>query len=110
MPRRHRSQSNAVSSVDHILIGDNRAAVDAVDEAAKREGLRTLVLATSLTGEARELAKFFGAMAREIAGQGRPIRRPCCVIAGASRPSRFAAKARGRAQEFALAAAAGLSG
>ena len=42
----------------------------------------TLVLATSLTGEARELAKFFGAMAREIAGQGRPIRRPCCVIAG----------------------------
>lgn len=97
--------------VDHILIGDNRAAVDAVNEAAKRERLRTLVLATSLTGEARELAKFFGAMAREIAGQGRPIRRPCCVIAGGEPTVTVRGQGTGgRAQEFALAAAAEIVG
>jgi glycerate-2-kinase len=59
--------------VDNILIGDNQAAVDAVVASAKQQGLGTLVLSTTLTGEARELAKMFGAMAREIAAQGRPI-------------------------------------
>lgn len=97
--------------VDNILIGDNRAAVDAVAEAAQREGLHTLVLATTLTGEARELAKFFGAMAREIAAGGRPIRRPCCVIAGGEPTVTIRGEGKGgRAQEFALATAAEIEG
>jgi glycerate 2-kinase len=91
--------------VDNLLIGDNRAAVDAVAKAAKGKRLQTLVLSTTVTGEARELAKFFGAMAREIALQGRPLARPCCVIAGGEPTVTIRGQGTGgRAQEFALAA------
>jgi hydroxypyruvate reductase len=97
--------------VDNILIGDNQAAVDAVVASAKQQGLGTLVLSTTLTGEARELAKMFGAMAREIAAQGRPIQRPCCVIAGGEPTVTIRGEGTGgRAQEFALAAAAEIAG
>ena len=97
--------------VNNLIIGDNRAAVDAVAKAAKRKRLQTLVLSTTVTGEARELAKFFGAMAREIALQGRPVARPCCVIAGGEPTVTIRGQGTGgRAQEFALAASMEIAG
>lgn len=97
--------------VDNLVIGDNHAAVDAVAKAANGKRLRTLVLSTTVTGEARELAKFFGAMAREIALQGRPMARPCCVIAGGETTVTIRGRGTGgRAQEFALAAALEIAG
>jgi glycerate 2-kinase len=97
--------------VNNLIIGDNRAAVDAVAKAAKGKRLQTLVLSTTVTGEARELAKFFGAMAREIALQGRPVARPCCVIAGGEPTVTIRGQGTGgRAQEFALAASMEIAG
>ena len=97
--------------VDNLLIGDNQAAVDAVVKAAKGKRLQTLVLSTTVTGEARELAKFFGAIAREIATHGRPLARPCCVIAGGEPTVTIRGQGKGgRAQEFALAAALEIAG
>ena len=97
--------------VNNLIIGDNRAAVDAVAKAAKGRRLQTLVLSTTVTGEARELAKFFGAMAREIALQGRPMARPCCVIAGGEPTVTIRGQGTGgRAQEFALAASMEIAG
>ena len=97
--------------VDNLLIGDNQAAVDAVVKVAKGKRLRTLVLSTTLTGEAREIAKLFGAMAREIAAHGRPVPRPCCVIAGGEPTVTIRGQGQGgRAQEFALAAALEVAG
>ena len=97
--------------VDNILVGDNQAAVDAVDKVAMQQGLRTLILSTTLTGEARELAKMFGAMAREIGSHGRPIKRPCCIIAGGEPTVTIRGEGTGgRAQEFALAAALEIAG
>jgi hydroxypyruvate reductase len=64
-----------------------------------------------LQGEAREVAKCFGAMAREIVTTGRPIQRPACVIAGGELTVTVRGKGRGgRAQEFALAAAREVAG
>ncbi|WHZ23454.1 MAG: D-glycerate 2-kinase [Nitrospira sp.] len=97
--------------VQNVLIGDNQAAVDAVVKAAKKEGLHRLVLSTTVTGEAREIAQLFGAMAREIAVRGRPVRRPCCVIAGGETTVTVRGQGwGGRAQEFALAAAMEIAG
>ena len=111
VPETPKPRATLFRRVENILIGDNRAAVDAVEKAAKRQGLTTLVLGTTVTGEARELAKFFGAMAREIAVQGRPVRRPCCVIAGGEPTVTIRGEGKGgRAQEFALAAAAEIAG
>lgn len=97
--------------VHNVLIGDNQAAVDAVAKAAKDEGLHSLVLSTTVTGEAREIAKLFGAMAREIVAHDRPGRRPCCVIAGGETTVTVRGQGKGgRAQEFALAAALEIAG
>jgi glycerate-2-kinase len=92
--------------VRHVIIGNNRAAVDAAVREAARSRLRPLVLSTSLTGEAREAARIFGAIAREIIHSDRPIRRPACIVAGGELTVSVRGSGRGgRAQEFALAAA-----
>lgn len=95
---------------NHVLI-NNRVAVDAAARAARRAGLRPLVLTTTLTGEAREAAKVFGAVARELVQRARPVRPPCCVIAGGETTVTVVGPGRGgRAQEFALAAAVEIAG
>lgn len=97
--------------VDNVLVGDNQAAVDAAASYAARQGIPALILSTTVTGEAREVAKLFGAMAREIATRGRPLPRPCCVIAGGEVTVTVRGQGLGgRAQEFALAAAAEIAG
>ncbi|MEW6543878.1 MAG: glycerate kinase [Nitrospirota bacterium] len=97
--------------VHNQLIGNNGAAVEAAARAAARDGLRPLVLTTSLTGEAREAAKVFGALAREIVARGRPVRRPACLLAGGELTVTVRGEGRGgRAQEFALAAAREIAG
>jgi hydroxypyruvate reductase len=97
--------------VQNQIIGNNQAAVDTVARVAKQCGLHPLILSTSLQGEAREVAKCFGAMAREIVTTGRPIRRPTCLIAGGELTVTVRGKGRGgRAQEFALAAAREIAG
>jgi len=97
--------------VQNHVIGNNAAAVQAVAQAAKEAGLAPLILTTRLTGEAKETAKLFGAIAKEIAAAGRPVRRPACVIAGGELTVTFTRAGRGgRAQEFALAAAREITG
>jgi glycerate-2-kinase len=97
--------------VTNCLIGDNEAAVDAVTRVAHGERLKTLVLGTTLTGEAREAAKLFGAIAREVALRNRPVSRPCCIVAGGELTVAVRGRGTGgRAQEFALAAAAEIAG
>jgi len=97
--------------VQNQIIGNNQAAVETVSRVAKHDGLHPLILTTSLQGEAREAAKWLGAIAREIVTTGRPIRRPACLIAGGELTVTVRGKGRGgRAQEFALAAARELAG
>ncbi len=97
--------------VQNQIIGNNRVAVSAAAEAAKSTGLRTLVLTTSLTGEARDAAKFLAAVAREVRISGHPIRPPACVVAGGELTVTIRGQGRGgRAQEFALAAGIEIAG
>lgn len=103
MPLFHRVQNQ--------VIGNNAAAINAAAQAAKRLGLNALVLTTSLTGEAREAARLFGAIAREILSSGRPVRRPACILAGGELTVCVRGTGRGgRAQEFALAGAGEIAG
>jgi hydroxypyruvate reductase len=105
------SKSVVFKRVRHHIIGGNSAAVDAVSGAAITSGIQSMVLSSTLTGEAREVAKVFGSMAREIAYRARPVRRPCCLLAGGELTVVVTGKGRGgRAQEFALAAAGEIAG
>jgi glycerate 2-kinase len=99
------------TNVRHHIIGSNRGALDAASKAAVRRGLRTMAASSTLTGEAREVAKVFGAVGREIARYGKPLSPPCCFLAGGELTVTVSGGGRGgRAQEFALAAALEIAG
>ncbi len=97
--------------VQNHIIGDNVATVAALAQAARDAGLVTTVLSTTFTGEARDAARKFGAIARKIRARQTTRRRPRCVIAGGELTVTVRGKGRGgRAQEFALAAALEIEG
>ena len=97
--------------VHHHIVGNNAAAVLAVIRAARGAGLRTLVHTPVLTGEARVEGQRFGTLARSIVREGKPLQRPCCVVAGGETTVTVIGKGTGgRAQEFAAAAALEIAG
>ena len=103
--------SSLLRRVHHHIVGNNAAAVAAVTSAAREAGLRTLVHTLALTGEAREAGKRFGSMARSIVREGKPLQRPCCIVAGGETTVTVTGSGRGgRAQEFAAAAALEIAG
>lgn len=53
------------SKVRTVILGNNRASLNAAAEFASRQGVRSLILTSRMTGEAREMAKFFAAMAMD---------------------------------------------
>ena len=97
--------------VHHHIVGNNAAAITAVTCAAREAGLRTLVHTPALTGEAHKAGKRFGALAKTIVRSGKPLQRPCCVVAGGETTVTVTGKGTGgRAQEFAAAAALEIAG
>ena len=103
--------SSLFRRVRHHIVGNNATAVTAVARAAREAGLRTLVHPLALTGEAREEGKRLGALARKIVREGKPLQRPCCVVAGGETTVTVTGNGTGgRAQEFASAAALAIAG
>ena len=66
-------------SLQHLVIGSNRLAVEAVAQAAAAHGFAPLILTTALEGEAREVGRVLAAIAGEVVRHGRPQRRPACL-------------------------------
>jgi hydroxypyruvate reductase len=97
--------------VQNLVIADNILACEAALRAAENLGFQPLLLSSFLQGEAREVARVFGAVAREILSSNRPIPRPACVLAGGETTVTLRGKGKGgRNQEMALAAAIELAG
>ena len=97
--------------VQNIVVGDNRAAADAVSAQAREMGYNSFILTTELQGEARETAKRFGSLARQIRETGKPVPRPACVVAGGELTVTVTGRGKGgRCQELALAAAKEIAG
>ena len=65
----------------HVIGGVGLLCRAAADE-ARRRGFAPLLLTTSFDGEARELGRFFGALAREVVASDAPLAAPCAVIVG----------------------------
>ncbi len=92
--------------VRNTIVGSNRLALRAAGRRARELGYRTLVLASGIQGETREIARVHAAIAREIAAAGHPVRPPACIITGGETTVTLRGNGLGgRNQEFVLAAA-----
>jgi glycerate 2-kinase len=100
-----------LTRVQNLIVGGNRLAMDAAALKAKELGYRTLVLSSSVGGEARDIAGMHAAIVKEILTAGRPVRRPACILSGGETTVTVRGKGLGgRNQEFVLAAAIALDG
>ncbi|HEX7587976.1 MAG TPA: MOFRL family protein, partial [Anaerolineae bacterium] len=94
------------SRVQNLVIADNELACKAAMQTGRSRGFNTLLLTSYLQGEAREVARVFAAIAREIAQSNQPVSQPACLIAGGETTVTVRGGGKGgRNQELALAAA-----
>lgn len=92
------------------IIGNNALAVARAERKARALGFHTLVLSTTITGEAREVAQVWAAIAKEVLAAQRPVNTPACIIAGGETTVHLTGKGLGgRNQEMALAAGMALA-
>ncbi len=90
--------------VHPVLIGTNALALGEARSRAEESGFNTLVLTSRITGEAREIARVFTAIAAEIAKRDSPLEKPACVLAGGETTVTLRGNGLGgRNQEMALA-------
>ncbi|TVQ25789.1 MAG: glycerate kinase [Spirochaetaceae bacterium] len=90
--------------IQNILIGTNALALEAARSRALELGYNTFVLTSQLTGEAREIAKFFAGMARDLVRSDMFCARPACILAGGETTVTLKGSGKGgRNQEMALA-------
>ena len=101
----------AFDRVYNLIVGDNRVAARAAVEQARELGFHGQLLSTFVEGEAREVAKVFAALAKEVAQTGEPLPRPACLVAGGETTVTIHGQGQGgRNQELALAAALAIDG
>ncbi len=106
LPETPKEDSEAFRRVHHQIIGSNRLSLISADYRAHRLGMSTMILSSSVSGESREIAHFYAALAREIHAHGRPLHPPACLIAGGETTVTVAGSGKGgRCQELALAVA-----
>ncbi len=97
--------------VQHHIVANNSQALETAAAAATDRGYRTLILASGIHGEAREVAKVLAALLLEVRATGHPIEPPCCLVAGGETTVIVRGQGKGgRNQEMALAAALHLDG
>jgi hydroxypyruvate reductase len=101
----------AFRKCSQLLVGNNLQALQAAGKEAQRLGYRPLILSSKVEGEAREVARFYTAIAKEILISENPLKPPVCVLAGGETTVTLTGDGRGgRNQEFSLAAALSIEG
>jgi glycerate-2-kinase len=97
--------------VRHLVIGNNRAAILAVAQTARRAGLAVSIHRAPLVGDVRAAARTLASALVHGLRSRKVPRRPRCVIAGGEPTIRVTGNGRGgRAQECALRCASLLAG
>lgn len=97
--------------VEHRVIGNGRTALLGAAAYFEGQGIRPVILGDTVTGEAREVAGSFAALAREVRSHGSPWRPPVALLSGGETTVTVRGNGRGgRNTEFALALAIHLDG
>ena len=97
--------------VQNVIVGSGSVAAAAAQAEGKRLGYHTLILTTTLEGEAREVGRVLATLAREEISFGRPIKPPALILAAGETTVTVRGNGKGgRNQELALSAALGIEG
>ena len=111
IPETPKDGDSIFEQVNNVIVGNNTQAAQAAIEAAKTYGFNTLLLTTSLQGEASIAGKILASIAHQISATGDPIPRPACIVTGGETTVTIRGKGLGgRNQELALAAVSELTG
>jgi hydroxypyruvate reductase len=93
------------------LVGTNIQSLKAAGTKAEELGYQTLILSSTVEGEAREVAKVLTAIAREVQRSANPLSAPACILCGGETTVTIQGEGKGgRNQELALAAALVIDG
>ena len=111
IPETPKPQDPIFQRVRNTIIGSNRLALHSAAARAKELGYRTLILASEIQGETREIAHMHTAIAKEVATTGQPVKPPACLITGGETTVVIKGDGLGgRNQEFVLSAAIDIAG
>ena len=106
-----KSDDTVLQQCSQVMVGNNLQALKAAGKAAEQLGYRLLILSSKVEGEAREVAKFYAAIAKEALASENPLKPPICILAGGETTVTLQGDGQGgRNQEFALAAALAIDG
>src|SRR5258706_1495049 len=96
----------AFARVENRVIATAHQSLIAAATYFQGHGIGSMVLGDSVTGESREVAKVFGAFAREIPRHAHPVKPPVALISGGETTVTLRGKGRGgRCTEFLLSLA-----
>lgn len=111
LPETPKAEDPCFQKVSYHFLGNNRIACNSAKKYLRSRGMRTKILSTSITGEARYLGSFIGSLAREIVKFNEPFRRPCAFILGGETTVKVTGSGvGGRNQECAMACAKEIQG
>ncbi len=93
------------------LIASASVSLEAAATEARAAGIEAIILSDAIEGEARDVGGVHAAIAREVAGRGRPFAKPVVVLSGGETTVTIRGKGKGgRNSEFLLALALGIDG
>jgi glycerate 2-kinase len=111
IPETPKLEDAVFRKVRNSIVGSNRLALDHAARRARAFGFHTLVLASEIQGETREIARMHAAIAREVVCSLQPVKPPACLITGGETTVTIKGGGLGgRNQEFVLAAAIDIAG
>jgi glycerate 2-kinase len=94
-----------------ILVATPQLSLEAAADVARKAGLLPMILGDALEGEAREVGKVMGGIARQVAVHGQPAPPPMVLLSGGETTVTVKGKGRGgRNVEFLLSLAVTLEG
>lgn len=103
--------ADCFARVEHRVIASGRTALLAAAVYFRSQGIRPIILGDTYSGEAREIAQAFAALAREIRQFGNPWPVPVVLLSGGETSVTVDCSGRGgRNSEFLLALALALDG
>ncbi|MCJ7581227.1 MAG: glycerate kinase, partial [Candidatus Aminicenantes bacterium] len=106
-----KSGNPVFKQIQNVIIGSSIQALKEAKRVAETLGYNSLILSSSIEGEAKEVAKMFASIAKEIISTKNPLSPPACVISGGETTVTIKGHGMGgRNQEFALAAAVEIDG